>query len=255
MEVEGKVFVVTGAASGLGSAVALHLLQSGASVALADLDERTAADRVERYKDRAIAIKTDVTDSDAVTRLFETVRDRFGPVSGAVNCAGIAPAERILGRSGPHKLESFAKVIQINLVGTFNVMRIAAAAMAGQAPNAFGERGVIVNTASIAAYDGQIGQSAYAASKAGVAALTLPAARELASVGIRVVCVAPGIFETPMLQGLPQEVQDALGRSVPFPPRLGRPDEFASLVSEVIRNGYINGEVIRLDGALRMAPR
>ena len=179
----------------------------------------------------------------------------FGRVDGLVNCAGVAPGEKILGREGPHRLESFARTISINLVGTFNMLRLAAEAMARQEPNAEGERGVIVNTASVAAFDGQIGQAAYAASKGGVAALTLPAARELARSGIRVVTIAPGIFRTPMMAGMPQEVQDALGASVPFPPRLGRPEEYAALARHIVENPMLNGEVIRLDGALRMAPR
>jgi NAD(P)-dependent dehydrogenase (short-subunit alcohol dehydrogenase family) len=258
VEIQQGAFFVTGAASGLGAAVAERLLSEGARVVLADIDATAANARAERYKDRAMALGVDVADADSVTHAFERMRERFGEVSCAINCAGIAPAERIIGRGGPHSLESFAKVVTVNLIGTFNVMRVAAAYMAAQhvgESEKSGERGVIVNTASVAAFEGQIGQSAYAASKGGVAALTLPAARELAAVGIRVVCVAPGIFETPMLLGLPQHVQDALGKGVPFPQRLGRPQEFASMVMEIVRNEYINGEIIRLDGALRMAPR
>ena len=174
---------------------------------------------------------------------------------GLINCAGVAPSERVVGRAGPHKLESFARTVQINLVGTFNMLRLAAAAMAQSEPDADGERGVIVNTASIAAFDGQIGQAGYAASKGGVVAMTLPIARELARSGIRVVTIAPGIFETPMMAAMSSEVQEALGKSVPFPPRLGRPNEFAQLVGHIIENAYLNGEVIRLDGAIRMAAK
>jgi NAD(P)-dependent dehydrogenase (short-subunit alcohol dehydrogenase family) len=181
--------------------------------------------------------------------------EAFGHLNGLVNCAGVAPGEKVVGRNGPHKLESFARAISINLIGTFNMIRLAAEAMMKETPDAEGERGVIINTASVAAFDGQIGQAAYAASKGGVAALTLPVARELAQHGIRVMTIAPGIFETPMLAAMPQEVQDALGKSVPFPPRLGRPSEFAALVRTICDNTMLNGEVIRLDGALRMAAR
>jgi NAD(P)-dependent dehydrogenase (short-subunit alcohol dehydrogenase family) len=255
VNIQDRTFFVTGAASGLGAAVAERLVKEGAYVAFADIDAAAASACATGHKERAISVEVDVSDADSVTSAFGKLRERFGHLAGVVNCAGVAPAERIVGRNGPHRLETFAKVVTINLVGTFNVMRIAAALMAGQEPEPTGERGVIINTASVAAFEGQIGQSAYAASKGGVAALTLPAARELASLGIRVVCVAPGIFETPMLRGLPQDVQDALGKGVPFPQRLGWPDEFASMVAEIVRNGYVNGEVIRLDGALRMAPR
>jgi NAD(P)-dependent dehydrogenase (short-subunit alcohol dehydrogenase family) len=255
VNIQGKAFFVTGAASGLGSAVAERLLKEGAYVAFADIDAATASACAAQYKGRATPVAVDVSDADSVTSAFGKMRERFGDLAGVVNCADVAPAERIVGRNGPHRLETFAKVVTVNLVGTFNVMRIAAAVMAEQEPEPTGERGVIINTASVAAFEGQIGQSAHAASKGGVAALTLPAARELASLGIRVVCIAPGIFETPMLRGLPQDVQDGLGGGGAFPQRLGRPDEFASMVAEIVRNGYVNGEVIRLDGALRMAPR
>jgi NAD(P)-dependent dehydrogenase (short-subunit alcohol dehydrogenase family) len=255
VNIQDKAFFVTGAASGLGSAVAERLLKEGAYVAFADIDAAAASACAAEHKERAIPVAVDVSDADSVTSAFGELRKRFGHLAGVVNCAGVAPVERIVGRNGPHRLETFAKVVTVNLVGTFNVMRIAAAVMGEQEPEPTGERGVIINTASVAAFEGQIGQSAYAASKGGVAALTLPAARELACLGIRVVCIAPGIFETPMLRGLPQDVQDALGKGVPFPQRLGRPDEFASMVAEIVRNGYVNGEVIRLDGALRMALR
>jgi len=200
-------------------------------------------------------LKADVTSASEAAAVVDEALARFGAVHGLVNCAGIAPGARIAGRDGPHDLDLFARVVAINLNGTFNMLRLAAAAMAGNEPDSGGERGVIVNTASVAAFDGQIGQAAYAASKGGVASLTLPAARELARSGIRVMAVAPGIFATPMVTGLPPEVQASLGATVPFPPRLGRPEEFADLVAAIFANPMLNGEVIRLDGALRMAAK
>jgi NAD(P)-dependent dehydrogenase (short-subunit alcohol dehydrogenase family) len=202
-----------------------------------------------------IAIKCDVSSAEAAVAALKEARDRHGPARILVNCAGIGPARRIVGRDGPQPLAEFERVIAINLTGTFNMMRLCAAEMQTLEPLADGERGVIVSTASVAAYEGQIGQPAYAASKGGVAALTIPAARELAQFGIRVMAIAPGIFATPMLRALPQAAQDSLGASVPFPKRLGDPREFAELVLVIVRNSYLNGEVIRLDGALRMAPR
>ncbi|MNC85073.1 3-oxoacyl-[acyl-carrier-protein] reductase FabG [compost metagenome] len=200
-------------------------------------------------------VQTDVTDESQVAKAVAAAREKFGTLHGAVSCAGIAPGERVLGRNGPHRLDSFRRAIEVNLVGTFNVLRLAAQAMAENRPDAEGERGIIINTASIAAYDGQIGQAAYSASKAGVAGLTLPAARELARSGIRVMTIAPGIFETPMVAGFAPELQQALAAQVPFPPRLGRPDEFAALVEHIITNVMLNGEVIRLDGAVRMSAK
>jgi NAD(P)-dependent dehydrogenase (short-subunit alcohol dehydrogenase family) len=197
----------------------------------------------------------DVTNEASVRRTIEEALQSFGGLHGAINCAGVASAEKVLGREGPHSLDSFAKVVQVNLVGTFNVVRLAAEVMVNNEPAASGERGVIVNTASVAAYDGQIGQVAYAASKGGVVALTLPVARELAASGIRVVAIAPGIFDTPMMAGLPEAARESLGNQVPFPSRLGRPEEYAALVRHIIENEMLNGEVIRLDGAIRMAPR
>jgi NAD(P)-dependent dehydrogenase (short-subunit alcohol dehydrogenase family) len=199
-------------------------------------------------------VETDVTDESSVRAAVNAALE-VGDLRGAINCAGVASAEKVLGREGPHSLDSFAKVVQVNLIGTFNVIRLAAEAMAGSDPSKSGERGVIVNTASVAAFDGQIGQVAYAASKGGVVAMTLPVARELAGSGIRVMAIAPGIFDTPMMAGLPEEARDSLGRQVPFPPRLGRPEEYAELVKHIIENEMLNGEVIRLDGAIRMAPR
>lgn len=255
MNIEGRVFLVTGAGSGLGAAVARMITGAGGKVALLDVNAEAGAAMAGQLGDAARFFRTDVTsEADGEAAIISALA-AFGRIDGLVNCAGIAPGEKIIGREGPHRLESFARAVTINLVGTFNMLRLAANAIAKQEAGEGGERGVIINTASIAAYDGQIGQAAYAASKGGVAALTLPAARELARSGIRVVTVAPGIFATPMMAGMPQEVQDALGASVPFPPRLGDPAEYASFVRHIIENQMLNGEVIRLDGALRMAPR
>ncbi|MBU2958722.1 SDR family NAD(P)-dependent oxidoreductase [Paracoccus sp. 1_MG-2023] len=248
MEIEGRVFVVTGAASGLGAASAAMLAGMGASVVIADLAE--PADQTAG----TVFAKCDVTQEDDAQSAIAMAKDRFGRLDGLVNCAGIAPGERMLGRDGPHALDSFARAVTINLIGSFNMARLAAQAMAANDPVA-GERGVIVNTASIAAMDGQIGQVAYAAGKAGVAGMTLPMARDLARHGIRVMTIAPGIFRTPMLEGLPQDVQDSLGAAVPFPSRLGEPSEYAALLRHIVENPMLNGEVIRLDGALRMAPK
>lgn len=255
MVIDGNSFLVTGGSSGLGASVGRALLKRGANVAFADIDVQGAEAEAADTSDRAVAVQVDVTDGSSVVQAVAAITQRFGPLRGVVNCAGIAPAQRIVGKEGPHSLELFAKVVTVNLIGTFNVMRIAAAAMARNELDAHGERGVIINTASAAAFDGQIGQAAYAASKGGVVSLTLPAARELARNAIRVVTIAPGIFETPMLLAMPAEVQKALGDGVPFPQRLGRPAEFAALVEHIAENAYLNGEVIRLDGALRMAPR
>lgn len=255
MQIADRVFLITGAGSGLGAAVAGRLVADGARVVLADRAAEAVQAQAEALGAAALAVTCDVTSEDEGRAAVAAAQDRFGALHGLVNCAGVAPGERILGRSGPHALELFSRAVAINLVGTFNMLRLAAEAIAANAPGDSGERGVIVNTASIAAFDGQIGQAAYAASKAGVAGLTLPAARELARHGIRVVTIAPGIFATPMMAGLPQEVQDSLGAGVPFPARLGQPDEFAALVAHIIGNQMLNGEVIRLDGALRMPPR
>lgn len=255
MQISGKVFVVTGGGSGLGAAVARMLMAENARVVVADINEAAGAAIAAELGPTAKFIRTDVTDEAEGKRAIATAMDTFGHLHVLVNCAGIAPGERVLGREGPHALASFTRAISINLIGTFNMIRLAAEAIAKQEPDAGGGRGVIVNTASVAAYDGQIGQAAYAASKGGVVSMTLPIARELARHGIRVVTIAPGIFETPMMAGLPQDVQDSLGASVPFPSRLGRPQEFAALAQHIIENDMLNGEVIRLDGALRMAPK
>ncbi|KVN53377.1 3-hydroxyacyl-CoA dehydrogenase [Burkholderia stagnalis] len=255
MNIDNRVFVVTGAGSGLGAAVARMVVAQGGRVLLADVNADAVADVARELGAAARAVAADVTSEADGQAAIAAALDAFGRIDGLVNCAGVAPGEKVVGRDGPHRLDSFARAVSINLVGTFNMMRLAADAMSKQDADANGERGVIVNTASVAAFDGQIGQAAYAASKAGVAGMTLPVARELARFGIRVVTIAPGIFETPMLTGMPQEVQDSLGKSVPFPSRLGRPDEFAALVRHIAENPMLNGEVIRLDGALRMAPR
>ena len=253
MDPNGHAAIVTGAASGLGAETAAALAQAGARVACFDVNLEGAKQTAEKIG--CIAIHCDVTSSDSATAALKAAEERHGPPRILVNCAGVAPAKRMVGRDGPMPLAEFEKVIAINLTGTFNMMRLSAAAMQNLPPLADGERGVIVSTASVAAYEGQIGQAPYAASKGGVAALTIPVARELAQFGIRVMAIAPGIFGTPMLRALPQAAQDSLGASVPFPRRLGEPREYADLVLFIVRNAYLNGEVIRIDGALRMAPR
>ena len=252
MKTQDRVFLVSGAGSGLGAAVARMSAGNGGKVVLLDVSETAGRALADELGDAALFVRTDVTDEEQGEAAIAAALAAFGRIDGLVNCAGIAPGEKIVGREGPHKLTSFARAISINLVGTFNMLRLTAAAMTRQEPGEDGERGVIVNTASIAAFDGQIGQAAYAASKGGVVALTLPAARELARHGIRVVTIAPGIFATPMMAGLPVEVQESLAKTVPYPPRLGRPEEFAELVRQVFENRMLNGEVIRIDGALRM---
>jgi NAD(P)-dependent dehydrogenase (short-subunit alcohol dehydrogenase family) len=253
MDPKGHAAIVTGGASGLGAATAQALAAAGAKVALLDINIDGAREVAGRMG--GLAIRCDVTGADDTMAALKEARERHGPARILVNCAGIGPAKRIVGRDGPMPLSDFERVIAINLVGTFNMMRLAAADMQPLDPLADGERGVIVSTASVAAFEGQIGQAAYAASKGGVAALTIPAAREFAQFGVRVMAIAPGIFGTPMLRALPQAAQDSLGASVPFPKRLGTPREFADLVLTIVHSNYLNGEVIRLDGALRMAPR
>jgi NAD(P)-dependent dehydrogenase (short-subunit alcohol dehydrogenase family) len=255
MQVRDSVFLVTGGASGLGEATVRMLAAAGARVVAADLKEGEGAALAEELGGNVRFVRADVTDEASAKSAVAAAIDAFGALHGLVNCAGIVHAERILGREGPHALASFKRAIDINLVGSFNLTRLAAAEMAKTTPNADGERGVIVYTASVAAFDGQIGQAAYAASKAALVGMTLPVARELARSGIRVMTIAPGIFRTPMMASLSPEVQAALGQAVPFPPRLGRPEEFASLVRHIVENPMLNGEVIRLDGAIRMAPK
>jgi NAD(P)-dependent dehydrogenase (short-subunit alcohol dehydrogenase family) len=255
LRVENSTFFVTGGGSGLGAATALLLAENGAQVVLADVDEESGEQMASQIGNGTKFIRTDVTDEASVQDALDSVVETFGSLSGVVNCAGIGPAARVVGKKGVHDLGLFTRTVEINLVGTFNVIRLAAVRLAGNEPDDEGERGLIINTASVAAYDGQIGQAAYAASKGGVVALTLPVARELASSGIRVVTIAPGIFETPMLAALPEDAKESLGKQVPFPPRLGRPDEYAALAKHIVENQMLNGEVIRLDGAIRMAPR
>jgi NAD(P)-dependent dehydrogenase (short-subunit alcohol dehydrogenase family) len=253
MDPKGQVALITGGASGLGAATAEVLAAAGAKVALLDVNEKAAAENAAKLG--GMAVGCDVTSEASAIEAIAKVREKLGVARVLVNCAGIGPAKRILGRDGPMPLADYRKVIEINLIGTFNMLRLAAADMSKTDPLPGGDRGVIISTASIAAFEGQVGQAAYASSKGGVAALTLPAAREFAQFAIRVVGIAPGIFGTPMLMALPQEAQDSLGASVPYPQRLGAPREFGELVLSIISNGYINGEVIRIDGALRMAPR
>ena len=253
MEIKGQAAIVTGGASGLGAATARALAASGAKVAIVDVNEKAAAEVAADVK--GVGVTCDVADSASGEAAVKKAAAAHGPARILVNCAGVGPAKRIVGRDGPMALADYERVIRINLIGTFNMMRLVAAAMQSTEPLPGGERGVIVSTASVAAFEGQIGQAAYSASKGGVAALTIPAARELAQFGIRVMAIAPGIFGTPMLRALPQAAQDSLGASVPFPKRLGEPREFADLVLTIVRSNYLNGEVIRLDGALRMAPR
>ena len=253
MKIDGIAALVTGGASGLGAATARALARGGAKVAVADMNE--AGVQAVAAEIGGVGLACDVSDAASAEAAVARAAQAHGPARILVNCAGIAPAARIVGRNGPADLAAFARVINVNLIGSFNMMRLVAAGAAGLEPLEGGERGVIVSTASVAAYEGQIGQAAYASSKAGVVGLTLPAAREFAGVGIRVCAIAPGIFETPMLLGLPQEVQDSLGASVPFPSRLGKPEEYAALVLAIVANPMLNGETIRLDGALRMQPR
>jgi NAD(P)-dependent dehydrogenase (short-subunit alcohol dehydrogenase family) len=255
VRIEGRTFLVTGGASGLGRATVRMICGAGGRAVILDVDAE-AGEAVEVELGAAVRfVKTDVANEKEVARAVDVAREAFGGVSGAVNAAGVAPVGKVLGRDGPHPLDLFERTLRTNLVGTFNVIRLAAAAIAGRDPEPSGERGVIVNTASVAAFEGQIGQAAYSASKGGIVGLTLPVARELARVGVRVVTIAPGIFDTPLLAGLPEAARVSLGRQVPFPSRLGRPEEYAALVRHAIENEMLNGEVIRLDGALRMAPK
>ena len=254
MEIRNHVFLVTGGGSGLGAATAKMLADDGGKVVVADITD--AGDWVAKQLGAdARFVKCDVTEEQPMQAAVDECLSAFGAIHGLINCAGIAPGERVVGRNGPHSLASFERAVKINLVGTFNAIRLAAAKMTVQPAMANGERGIIVNTSSVASFEGQIGQAAYSASKAAVNGMTLPIARELAKFGIRVVAIAPGIFDTPMLQGMSEEIRASLGQQVPFPPRLGRPDEYASLVRSVIGNEVINGTVIRLDGAIRMAAK
>jgi NAD(P)-dependent dehydrogenase (short-subunit alcohol dehydrogenase family) len=255
MQLAGSVAMITGGASGLGAATARLFGGAGAKLALCDLNAEAGKALAAELGHNGLFVMTDVTKSEDIQHALTQVQEKFGSLHMVINCAGIATAERVIGRQGPLPLERFERVIQVNLIGTFNVIRLAAVLMMQNPPNAEGERGVIINTASVAAFEGQIGQPAYAASKAGVAGLTLPIAREFATHGIRVVAIVPGIFNTPMVAGLPEPAQQALSAAVPFPKRLGRPDEYAALARHIVENVMLNGATIRLDGALRMGPR
>lgn len=256
MKIQGKVCVVTGGASGLGAATAQYLVEQGANVILVDMNQELGTHMAQQLGEKAQFKALDVTDEAAVEQFFAEIEQHYGQLNGLVNCAGIAPSAKVLGKEGLHSLSMFQKVLDINVSGSFNMIRFAAQLMAKyQLQAGEEERGVIVNTASVAAYEGQIGQAAYSASKGAIVAMTLPLARELARESIRVMTIAPGIMETPMLKAFPQHVQDALGQMVPYPPRLAKPHEFAQLVGQIFENGYLNGEVIRLDGAIRMQPK
>jgi NAD(P)-dependent dehydrogenase (short-subunit alcohol dehydrogenase family) len=255
MQLEGSTFIVTGGASGLGGETARMIVEAGGNAVIADLKESEGQAHAKDLGARAKFVRTDVTDEESAKAAVAAAIAAFDAVHGLVSCAGIVYGEKVVGKEGPHSLAGFARTISINLIGTFNVARLAAEAMAKNTPNAEGERGVIVNTASVAAFDGQMGQTAYSASKAGVVGMTLPMARDLARSGIRVMTIAPGLFQTPMADQIPPEIAEGLAKMVPFPPRLGRPSEFAALVRSIIENVMLNGEVIRLDGAIRMAPK
>ncbi|EIJ48537.1 type II 3-hydroxyacyl-CoA dehydrogenase [Herbaspirillum sp. GW103] len=252
MRIEGNVFIVTGAASGLGAATARMIAAAGGKPVLADLNEQAGSALAAELG--GVFVRCDVSSEDDAQAVVRAAQE-LGTVRGLVNCAGIAPAEKLVGKSGPHSMALFMKTLNINLVGSFNMARWAADAMAKTEPQEEGERGIIIHTASVAAYDGQIGQTAYSASKGAIVAMTLPMARDLSRSGIRVMTIAPGIFETPMMLAMPQEVRDSLGQAVPFPPRLGRASEYAQLARTIIENVMLNGETIRLDGAIRMQPK
>ena len=255
MQISGNTFLVSGGASGLGGATSRLLATSGANVIIADINNERGEALADELGSNTRFVECNVTDEESVQRAIAEAVSDFGGLNGAVNCAGIGVGEKTVGKDGPHSLASFKRVIEVNLIGTFNVIRLVASQMNSQEPNASGERGVIVNTASIAAFDGQIGQAAYSASKGGIVGMTLPIARDLARSGIRVVTIAPGLFDTPLLAGLSEDVKKVLGAQVPFPPRLGDPAEYAALAKHIIENEMLNGEVIRLDGALRMPPK
>ena len=256
MEIQGNTFLISGGASGLGGGTAILLSEKGANVVIADINRETGEQMSAELGECALFVETDVRSEDAVQSAVNLAVERYGALHGAINCAGIAPGERTLGRRGPHRLSTFTTTMEINVFGSFNVIRLTAAAMAENEPSSeSGERGVIISTSSVAAYDGQIGQAAYSASKGALVGMTLPIARDLATMGIRNMTVAPGIFDTPLLAGMPDEVRDSLAQQIPFPSRLGTPADYASLVAHIIENEVLNGEVIRLDGAIRLAPR
>jgi len=255
MQIKDSVFLIPGGASGLGAATARHLVAAGGKVVIADLNQQAGEKFAASLGGHARFVVADVTDEAQVQQAVDAAVTAFGALHGLINCAGVAPGERVLGRDGPHRLATFSRAIGVNLIGSFNALRLAAGAMTGNPPTADGERGVIINTASVAAFEGQIGQAAYSASKGGIVAMALPVARELARFGIRVMTIAPGIFDTPMLAGMSEEIRASLGAQVPFPSRLGQPQEYARLAAFIIENPLLNAEVIRLDGAIRMAPK
>ena len=255
MDIKNNTIIVTGGASGLGEATAEMVVAQGGHVVIADMNHEAGEALAAKLGTNARFIECDVTNEEHAQATIALAQTDFGGLQGLINCAGIAIGEKTIGKNGPHRLETFTRVININLIGSFNMLRIAADVMSKQEPNSDGERGVLINTASVAAFDGQIGQVAYAASKGGIAGMTLPIARDLSRSGIRIMTIAPGIFETAMLMGMPQDVQDSLGKQVPFPSRLGRPHEYAQLVQSIFSNVMLNGETIRLDGAIRMTPK
>lgn len=255
MHISNRCFIITGGGSGLGEASARMLAEAGGRVVIADVNDEGGERVASALGDAARYVHCDVTREDHGQSAVETAREAFGAVNGLVNCAGIGAPAKVLGKDGPHSLDSFAKVIQVNLIGTFNMIRLATAAMAEADPDDGGERGVVINTASVAAFEGQIGQASYSASKGGVVGMTLPIAREMARHGVRVMTIAPGLFETPMLAELPEEARESLGKMVPFPPRLGTPAEYARMARDIVENPMLNGSTIRLDGAIRMQPK
>ncbi|NPV90586.1 MAG: 3-hydroxyacyl-CoA dehydrogenase [Firmicutes bacterium] len=255
MEMKGKTAVITGGASGLGEAVAERFAGNGANVVLIDINEEKGEALASKLGEQALFVKTNIVATEEVKSAIEAAAERFGHIDILVNCAGIAPGAKVAGKKGPHDLGIFRRAVEVNLIGTFDVMRLAAERMLQNTANEDGEKGVIINTASAAAFDGQVGQAAYAASKAALVGLTLPAARDLCEEGVRVCTIAPGLFDTPMMAGLPEPVRVGLGKTVPFPSRLGRPEEYAALAQHIVENPMLNGETIRLDGALRMAPK
>ena len=255
MNITNKTFLVTGGASGLGLATAKMIVENGGNAVILDINTEAGKQIEAELGSHAHFVQTDVCSEEQVQNAVDIAVNHFGGLHGVANCAGIGPAQRVVGKNGVHSLDFFSKVININLIGTFNVLRLATNVMQNNEPNEQGERGIIINTASVAAFDGQIGQAAYSASKGGIVAMTLPIARELARMGIRIMAIAPGIFETPLLASFSQDVQDSLGKQVPFPPRLGKPFEYAALVKHIIENTMLNGEVIRLDGAIRMGAK
>lgn len=255
MQVKDHVFLISGGASGLGAATARLLASDGGKIVIADLNADAGGKLAEELGANATFVECDVTDADAVQVSVDTTLSTFGAIHGGISCAGTGAAMRTITKSGPHDITAFTKIIEINLIGTFNVIRLSANAMATNEPGEDGDRGVLINTASVAAFDGQIGQAAYSASKGGIVGMTLPIARDLAGLAIRCVTIAPGLFDTPLLAGLPEDRKAALGATVPYPKRLGRPDEYASLAKQIVENNMLNGETIRLDGAIRMAPK